>query len=135
MCRKNIKKKIEDEKQKEELRNKISKLESELSIRNLQLQFQIGEVDIAENIIHEIIKEVRNVYDMCENDNIVRKSLYDILCKYDVVNCDRCGKDLYPNNGRVKISMSDQFNNKDEYYWCKECYNKFITEMYGEKED
>ena len=135
MCRKNIKKKIEDEKQKEELRNKICRLESELSRRDLQLQFQIGEADIAQNTIHEIIKELRNIYDMCENSNVARKPLWDILCKYDMINCNRCGKNLYPDDGRINVSTSDPFSNKAEYYCCEERYNAFITEMYGEKEN
>lgn len=130
-----LKKKIENEKQKEELRNKIYELEKKLARRDLQLQFQIGEADIAQNTIREIIKEIRNVYDMCENSNVARKPLWDILCKYDMVNCDRCGKNLYPDDGRIKLTTSDPFNNKAEYYWCEECYDAFITEMYGEKED
>lgn len=130
-----LKKKIEDEKQKEELRNQISELKSELARRDLQLQFQIGEADIAQNTIHEIIKELRDIYDMCENDNIARKPLWDLLCKYDMVNCARCGKNLYPNSKRIKVSASDPFNNRDEYYWCEECYNGFIMEVYGRKEN
>lgn len=44
------------------------------------------------------------------------------------VKCSRCGKETNKEDS-VLISQNDCFNGYEESYWCKSCYENFVSDI------